>query len=198
MIKIDKQKVYSSGNYEFRNFVTLDEPTLLQILEWRNHPSVRKWMYNQNEISHEDHLRFVESLKDRDDCFYWLVSEKGEYRGVVNMVSVNYENDSAENGFYTIPNKPCIGFFIYKEILNFVMNVLKIGHMYGATMVENIDALYLAEFFGCKYTSKKTETINGKVYEFYEGLDFTPDDFNKHRGQTMRDYLKFIKNKRTQ
>ena len=41
------------------------------ILKWRNHPDIRKWMYNQDEIKFEEHLNFIDSLKLRKDKLYF-------------------------------------------------------------------------------------------------------------------------------
>ena len=34
-----------------------------QILEWRNHPEIRRWMVNADEISREDHLNWWSNTK---------------------------------------------------------------------------------------------------------------------------------------
>lgn len=40
----------------FRNFTTLDEAALLEILAWRNSERVRSKMVHSKEISPEEHL----------------------------------------------------------------------------------------------------------------------------------------------
>lgn len=57
----------------FKNFTktTLEERKL--ILSWRNSDQIRFKMRNQDIIPLESHLKFIEGLKDRTDCVYWLI-----------------------------------------------------------------------------------------------------------------------------
>ena len=74
-MKIDRYKIYTLDGYTYENFVSLDRKELEMILTWRNHAEVRKWMMNTAPITLEDHLAYVESLKQRDDAYYWLVRQ---------------------------------------------------------------------------------------------------------------------------
>ena len=38
-------------NIQLLNFIDLELKEKEMILEWRNHPDIRKWMYNQDEIN---------------------------------------------------------------------------------------------------------------------------------------------------
>ncbi len=42
------------GNITLRNFINLNPDELELVRTWRNHPEVRKWMYNDQEISKEE------------------------------------------------------------------------------------------------------------------------------------------------
>ena len=63
-------------NIQLLNFIDLELKEKEMILEWRNHPDIRKWMYNQDEIKFEEHLNFIDSLKLRKDKLYFLVKKK--------------------------------------------------------------------------------------------------------------------------
>ena len=76
-MKIDRYKIYTLDGYTYENFVSLDRKELEMILTWRNHAEIRKWMMNTAPITLEDHLAYVESLKQRDDAYYWLVRRGG-------------------------------------------------------------------------------------------------------------------------
>jgi len=54
MIQIDRQKIYESHGYTFKNFVCLTEEEKMMILDWRNHENVRKEMVNKELISVEN------------------------------------------------------------------------------------------------------------------------------------------------
>ena len=71
MIANLRDREFKSGEYTLRNFVNLDLPTKLLVLSWRNNEKIRKWMYNTGIISEQDHLSFIENLRNREDCYYW-------------------------------------------------------------------------------------------------------------------------------
>lgn len=77
MITIDKQKTYVSNGWTFKNFVMLSDEEVKNVWQWRNDESIRKWMYNSDIIPWDNHLKFIESLKNREDKYYWLVSDTG-------------------------------------------------------------------------------------------------------------------------
>ena len=85
-MKIDRYKIYTLDGYTYENFVSLDRKELEMILTWRNHAEIRKWMMNTAPITLEDHLAYVESLKQRDDAYYWLVRRGGIPVGVLNIM----------------------------------------------------------------------------------------------------------------
>ena len=123
-MQIDKKITYKVGDYSFINFINLDGETIKQVWQWRNDPQIREFMYNKEIIPLENHLRFVESLKDRNDVAYWLVRKGAEAIGVTNLTDINIEESSAELGYYMLPSKLNSGLgleFAYNNLL-FVFN----------------------------------------------------------------------------
>jgi UDP-2,4-diacetamido-2,4,6-trideoxy-beta-L-altropyranose hydrolase len=56
-----------------------------QILEWRNHPIVKKNCFTENEITLDTHLHwFKEKLKDRNS-FIYILSSKIENLGMIRF-----------------------------------------------------------------------------------------------------------------
>ena len=45
-------------------------------------------MYNTGIISEQDHLSFIENLRNREDCYYWCVYDNEKPIGVVNIIDV--------------------------------------------------------------------------------------------------------------
>jgi len=70
------------------NFIDLEQKEKEMILVWRNHPEIRKWMYNQDEIKLDEHLSFIDSLKARKDKLYFLVKKKDEFIGVIDFTQL--------------------------------------------------------------------------------------------------------------
>ena len=87
------------------NFVNLSLEEKKMILGWRNHDMVRIWMYSSHIISFEEHLSFIEGLKNDNKNFYWLVRDKaGLDLGVVYLNNVDLNNKNAYLGIYANPN----------------------------------------------------------------------------------------------
>lgn len=186
MITIDKTAVYKAGDFSFKNYVNLTETESRQILNWRNDESIRKNMYNTAVIPWENHLAFIESLKERTDRFYWQVSESDAVCGSVNLVDVNHEIDQAELGYFMTPDQMGggKGFYFIFNTLEFAFDVLGLERLYGATNVENRSATLLDEYFGFKKIGEKTLVIDGTPVQFAEHI-LTKEDFEKDKSEKL-------------
>jgi UDP-2,4-diacetamido-2,4,6-trideoxy-beta-L-altropyranose hydrolase/UDP-4-amino-4,6-dideoxy-N-acetyl-beta-L-altrosamine N-acetyltransferase len=84
------------------NYVNLNENDKIQALNMRNHPEIKKWMYNQDRISEEDHFGFINNLEIDIEKRYFLVKQKGNTVGSINFSKINFDN-SVELGIFTNP-----------------------------------------------------------------------------------------------
>lgn len=165
MITVDKQKIYESHGYKFKNFVLLSHDEKIMILNWRNNETVRKVMINKDTISEHNHLRFIEGLKERDDCYYWLViNGKDEKIGVIDILHVDKENDVGELGYYMDPSLIGMGLEFVVECEFFVYNIIKLGNNIATVNVKNKSALLLNTYLGDTYEG--LQTIDGESF-FY-------------------------------
>ena len=103
-MQIDRTNTIEVGLYSYKNFVTLNKRQIDSVWEWRNHPDIRKYMYNSDIISYENHLRFLEALFEREDVAYWLVAKGERVVGVTNLTSIDLKTSRAELGYYIIPD----------------------------------------------------------------------------------------------
>ena len=87
-------------NIQLLNFIDLELEEKEMILKWRNHPDIRKWMYNQDEIKLEEHLNFIDSLKLRKDKLYFLVKKEDEFIGVIDFTQLVIENENVVEKSY--------------------------------------------------------------------------------------------------
>lgn len=71
----------------------------------RNEKSVRKFLYNQEEITQDEHFRFLQSLKKSAKKYYLI-----QFLGV-NLGSINFEikKEGVEFGFYANPFLEFVG-----------------------------------------------------------------------------------------
>lgn len=94
---------------KFKNFINLTEEEKLLVLEWRNSDRVRLKMANQDIISLESHLSFIESLKTRTDCKYWLFMIDDVPVGVFDIVDIGPDGKGGVTGSY-IGNDDYLGY----------------------------------------------------------------------------------------
>ncbi|MHB0994701.1 MAG: UDP-4-amino-4,6-dideoxy-N-acetyl-beta-L-altrosamine N-acetyltransferase [Sulfurovum sp.] len=135
------------------NFTDLSVEEKKMVLEWRNHPDTRKWMYTQDEISLENHLNFIESLKIREDKLYFIVKKDDNYIGVVDFY--NFQNDSCEFGLYSNPNKLGVGKIMMNEIINYAFDRLNAKLLIAEVYINNEKAINLYKKFNFQETKRK-------------------------------------------
>ena len=147
---------------ELINFINTSFEEKKMILDWRNHPNIKKWMYNQKEISLDSHLNFIESLKSFKDKIYFLVKMNKEYIGVIDFTKIDYKNKLTYFGLYSNPYSKTtgIGTILLKTIINYAFNVLNMNILKLEVFETNKKALNLYKKFKFKKTGEKI--VNNK------------------------------------
>ena len=102
--KMTNRKIFLDkfGEVDLCNYVNLNENDKLQALNMRNHPQIKKWMYNRDSISEEDHFGFIKNLEIDMEMRYFIVKQKDNIIGSINFSKINFEN-SVDLGIYTNP-----------------------------------------------------------------------------------------------
>lgn len=79
---------------------------LEQVLAWRNHPEIRRFMYTQHEISLDEHRRWYACAND-DPATHLLIFELNAAAvGFVKFVRPSTVSRIADWGFYLAPDSP--------------------------------------------------------------------------------------------
>ncbi len=99
-------KAFERLGLSFVPFQLLSERLLLEVLEARNSDEVRPFMFEDRPIPVEEHLRFVDSLRSREDAFYWAALEGDGLLGVIDLVEVDRRHGRAQLGIYSAPGSP--------------------------------------------------------------------------------------------
>ena len=139
--------------------LTLDEKKM--ILEWRNAGSVKRWMYNRDELSLENHLKYIESLKSRDDRVYFLVQNGNDFIGVVDLTEIKKER-SAELGIYINPELKGYGMLLMHKVIEYAFKELHLKALNANVYVDNVKAIKLYTKFNFKIISTRKD-INGTL-----------------------------------
>lgn len=122
----------------FKNLIRITDEEKRLVLEWRNSERIRTKMVNKNIISWEDHKHFIEQLKSRKDCIYYLIYIDKTPIGVSSFTDIDLISKSCSGGTY-IGDTNYLGYgipilyycYVYLfENMNFnehVFNVLKVN-----------------------------------------------------------------------
>jgi UDP-2,4-diacetamido-2,4,6-trideoxy-beta-L-altropyranose hydrolase/UDP-4-amino-4,6-dideoxy-N-acetyl-beta-L-altrosamine N-acetyltransferase len=95
-------EVEGSSNVKLCNYVNLNEHDKRIALEMRNHPEIRMWMNNQDNISEEEHFEFINNLEIDIKRRYFLVKQKDNIIGSINFSEISH-GESLEFGIYSNP-----------------------------------------------------------------------------------------------
>ncbi|MBF0558394.1 MAG: UDP-4-amino-4,6-dideoxy-N-acetyl-beta-L-altrosamine N-acetyltransferase [Nitrospirae bacterium] len=102
---VDFNKKMDFGDLVLLDFTSLGPEEVEMVRNWRNHETVRKWMYDSDIISRERHHVFIEGLRSDHRNAYWIVRNKAEdYLGVVYLNRVDFNNKNAFLGIYVNPD----------------------------------------------------------------------------------------------
>lgn len=83
----------------------LESGDLERVLEWRNHPDVRAWMFTTHEIPLHEHLAWYERASRDPSKRLLLAEQDGEPFGYVGFSGVE-PGGVAHWGFYVAPGAP--------------------------------------------------------------------------------------------
>lgn len=138
------------------NFTELGQEEALEILSWRNHSTIRKWMYTQEVISEKQHFAFIESLKDAHTKEYFVLEDEGKKISVIDFTNITAE--SCEFGLYVNPfeSSKGRGTKSMQEICNYAFHVLKVELLQAEVFAHNEKAIHLYEKFHFKKVGEKS------------------------------------------
>lgn len=94
---------------KLKSFTNISKKEAMQILSWRNHPSIRKWMLNSDEIGEHEHFAFLKSRKIDEKSFYWLVFIDDVAIGVISIARIDWSNKIGYCGWYAKPKDAPFG-----------------------------------------------------------------------------------------
>lgn len=195
MVKEINREGYRFHSLVFRGYTTLSIEEKKLLLVWRNDKSIRKWMYNKDVISLENHLSFIEGLKSRYDAYYWVVYDNdGKPLGTCCVTSIDKKNSVAELGVDTVPKSEVNGFEVFRECFYFFFNILGFDYLYCAVDKDNKSAILLDSFFGCVFDQTKIVDKNGQPQEYLVSTNLSKGVFGNRYQLGFDDYVDFFIN----
>jgi len=143
------------NNISLINFTELTLEEKKMILSWRNHPNIKEWMYNGDDISLDNHLSFIEGLKNSTDKLYFLLKRESDYLGVIDFTNINRESASCEIGLYANVELKGVGTLLLDAICEYGFKSLHMNKLVAEAFTENKKAISLYKRFNFKYNMKK-------------------------------------------
>lgn len=107
------------------------------VLQWRNHPSVRKYMFNQNEINEEEHKLWFKNTSVDKGRYLFIFEKTGEPQGFMNFHKL-FGGDVIDWGFYLSPNaEKGTGNMLGKTALAYAFENLNLHKVCGQAIAYN-------------------------------------------------------------
>jgi UDP-4-amino-4,6-dideoxy-N-acetyl-beta-L-altrosamine N-acetyltransferase len=145
---------------ELKSYYLLSRKEQLQILLWRNHPSVRNLFFQQSEISESEHLAFVKSLKSDESRRYWMVFHKGEPIGSIDLYRIS--DRDCYWGYFLAPEKQksALGVFMEFAVQEIAFDIMHLEQLHSETFDHNANVLKIHRQFQFVETARE----RGRVY----------------------------------
>ena len=154
-----QQEKIKKLSVELINFIDLSYDEKVEILSWRNHPNIRKWMFNKEPISLESHISYINLLKEKKDRVYFAIKQYGQFVGVISFTSIDLKNLEAEIGLYAKPTLKGVGKLLMQNILEYGFDKLKLKKLVSKVFEDNFSAIKLYKKFNLKKIDKNHALI---------------------------------------
>ncbi len=149
---------------ELINFTNLSYDEKLEILSLRNHICVRKWMFDKEPIALENHISYIDSLKDKKDRVYFVIKQYGQAVGVIDFTNIDLNNLEADIGLYANPKFKGVGSLLMQNILDYAFNELNLKKLVAKVFEDNFSAIKLYKKFNFKEVGKKIVNCKNVIY----------------------------------
>jgi UDP-4-amino-4,6-dideoxy-N-acetyl-beta-L-altrosamine N-acetyltransferase len=145
-----KIRLEKFGEISLINFTDLTADESKLVLAMRNHPDVRKWMYNNQEIETEEHLNFIESLREDGNKQYFLVKQHEKVIGTINFTQIDKHTKSAYFGLYAnvMESLPGMGRILEEVSIYYAFECLNLNLLRLEVFTENKQVINLHRKYG--------------------------------------------------
>jgi UDP-4-amino-4,6-dideoxy-N-acetyl-beta-L-altrosamine N-acetyltransferase len=141
------------------------ESDLEQILEWRNHPDVRRYMYTQHEITLSEHTNWYAKANNTPNQYLLIFELGGTPTGFINIKQLE-AGAVADWGFYVAPgSEKGTGKKLGMAVLSYAFRTLKLRKICGQALAYNVPSV--------KFHTSLGFTQEGVLREqYFDGLSY--------------------------
>ena len=168
--------------------VSLDDKASLR--EWRNDPSVSKWMYTNHQIVEEEHNSWFDAMLADASKLYWKIVADGVAVGSVFLTGVSSQGSSCEWGMYLadmnargkgVAQAACALSFRY------AFNELVVDVVKCEAVAQNENAIGLYESVGYVRTGLQTDAVKrGDEMLSVVTLELTRESWNMSESRVLQ------------
>ena len=151
----------------FINILNLNADIQEKVRLWRNKEDIRKYMINQHIITKEEHFKWLENLKSKNDCKFWVVFFNNIPIGSVSLQNMDYDKLTSEWGFYIgedVYTGLGLGAIIEYNLLEYFFLKLNFTTLFGIVLDTNLLILKMHKKFGFKIIGGEKKIIGKKKH----------------------------------
>lgn len=120
------------------------------VRSWRNHESIRKYMFSQHEISESEHAAWYLKVKEDPRKIVLIYLKEGKPTGLVNFTL--RPGNVADWGFYLAPiSPPGEGKYLGDVALHYAFDQLNLQRVCGQALQVNTASIKFHERMGFKH-----------------------------------------------
>jgi len=159
----------------FINILDANIETQMEVRNWRNDESIRKYMFNDHIITEEEHKNWLKSLEKTDKNIFFLGFLNEDIIGVTSIINADYTDKTCSWGQYLNPKYLGLGlgFFIEYYFLNYIFDNFEFEKINSEILSNNNKNIKLHDKLGFllekdvyHYSMLKTDwKINSKKFE---------------------------------
>jgi diamine N-acetyltransferase len=148
----------------------LSEPDLSLTRQWRNQDHIRRWFFNSNVISEEQHQAWFEQYLARDDDFVFIIQESASLRaaGQVALYHIDWSAQRAEFGRLMIGEPDVEGKGLASEatklLVSFAMRTWGLNQIYLEVFANNARAIAIYAKCGFAITERRDNILMMNLY----------------------------------
>ena len=127
--------------------VVLDD--LERLLVWRNHPTIRRYMYTQHAITPDEHLQWFNRASQDQKKHLFIFEENHQPLGFINFSELTCGGGIANWGFYIAPDAPRgSGRQLGRAALSHAFSALRFHKICGQALAYNERSIQLHQSLG--------------------------------------------------
>ena len=153
---------------------------------WRNHPSVREFMYSKHTIDRAEHERWFERTMADPDTHLLIFERNQVPSGFLNVSVADKISRRATWGFYLAPTASRgSGYQLGMHALTFVFADLKMHKLWGEVLISNERSIHFHQRLGFhREALLRDHYFDGSQYHDVLGFGLLANEWATGSGRT--------------